>query len=45
MDIGDPFSLKINSPENNKIIYSFLTNFMKESFIKMLRKLYLHIMK
>ena len=45
MDIGDPFSLKINSPENNKIIYSYLNKFYEKNFIKMLQKLYLHIMK
>ena len=32
MDIGDPFSLKINSPENNKIIYSFLNKFYERKF-------------
>lgn len=32
MDIGDPFSLKINSLENNKIIYSFLNKFYERKF-------------
>ena len=32
MDIGDPFSLKINSQENNKIIYSFLNKFYERKF-------------
>ena len=32
MDIGDPFSLKINSPENNKIIYSYLNKFYERKF-------------
>jgi hypothetical protein len=32
MDIGDPFSLKINSPENNKIIYSYLNKFFERKF-------------
>ena len=32
MDIGDPFSLKINSPENNKIIYSYLNKFYEKKF-------------
>ena len=32
MDIGDPFTLKINSPENNKIIYSYLNKFFERKF-------------
>ena len=32
MDIGDPFSLKINSPENNKIVYSYLNKFYEKKF-------------
>ena len=32
MDIGDPFSLKINSPENNKIIYSYLNKYFEKKF-------------
>ena len=32
MDIGDPFSLKIQSPENNKIIYSFLNRFIEKRY-------------
>ena len=32
MDIGDPFSLKINSPENNKIIYSYLNKYYEKKF-------------
>ncbi len=32
MDIGDPFSLKINSPENNKIIYSYLNKYYEQKF-------------
>ena len=32
MDVGDPFSLKINSQENNKIIYSFLNKFYERKF-------------
>ena len=32
MDIGDPFTLKIYSPENNKIIYSYLNKFFERKF-------------
>ena len=32
MDIGDPFTLKINSPENNKIIYSYFNKFFERKF-------------
>ena len=32
MDIGDPFSLKLQSPENNKIIYSFLNRFIEKRY-------------
>jgi len=32
MDIGDPFSLKINSPENNKIIYFYLNKYYEKKF-------------
>ena len=32
MDIGDPFTLKTNSPENNKIIYSYLNKFFERKF-------------
>ncbi len=32
MDIGDPFTLKINSPENNKIIFSYLNQFFERKF-------------
>ena len=32
MDIGDPFTLKLDSPENNKFIYSFLNNFYETKF-------------
>ena len=32
MDVGDPFTLKINSPENNKIIYSYLNKFFERKF-------------
>ncbi len=34
MDIGDPFTLKIYSPENNKIIYSYLNKFFERKFYK-----------
>tara|TARA_B100001093_G_scaffold352946_1_gene337441 strand:- start:417 stop:1640 length:1224 start_codon:yes stop_codon:yes gene_type:complete len=32
MDIGDPFSLKLQSPENNKILYSFLNRFIEKKY-------------
>tara|TARA_B100000609_G_scaffold17340_1_gene12618 strand:- start:4081 stop:5304 length:1224 start_codon:yes stop_codon:yes gene_type:complete len=32
MDIGDPFTLKTNSPENNKFIYSYLNKFYEKKF-------------
>ncbi len=32
MDIGDPFSLKFQSPENNKILYSFLNRFIEKKY-------------
>ncbi len=34
MDIGDPFTLKIYSPENNKLIYSYLNKFFERKFYK-----------
>ena len=34
MDIGDPFTLKTYSPENNKIIYSYLNKFFERKFYK-----------
>ena len=39
MDIGDPFTLKINSPENNKIIYSFLNKIYEKKFYKIASKI------
>ena len=39
MDIGDPFSLKINSPENNKIIYSFLNKYYEKKFYQNAKKI------
>ena len=32
MDIGDPFSLKAQSPENNTILYSFLNRFIEKKY-------------
>jgi len=32
MDIGDPFTLKVQSPENNKILYSFLNRFIEKKY-------------
>jgi len=39
MDIGDPFSLKINSPENNKIIYSYLNKYYEKKFYQNAEKI------
>ena len=39
MDIGDPFTLKINSPENNKFFYSFLNKFYERKFYKIASKI------
>ena len=39
MDIGDPFTLKTNSPENNKIIYSFLNKIYERKFYKIASKI------
>ena len=39
MDIGDPFTLKINSPENNKYFYSFLNKFYERKFYKIASKI------
>ena len=39
MDIGDPFTLKINSPENNKIFYSFLNKIYERKFYKIASKI------
>ena len=32
MDIGDPFSLKKDSPENNKFLYSFINTFFEKKY-------------
>jgi len=39
MDIGDPFTLKINSAENNKIIYSFLNKIYERKFYRIASKI------
>tara|TARA_Y100000589_G_scaffold107359_1_gene101935 strand:- start:295 stop:1518 length:1224 start_codon:yes stop_codon:yes gene_type:complete len=39
MDIGDPFTLKTNSFENNRIIYSFLNKFYERKFYKIASKI------
>ena len=39
MDIGDPFTLKINSPENNKFFYSFINKFYERKFYKIASKI------
>ena len=39
MDIGDPFTLKINSPENNKIIYSYFNKFFERKFYQKASKI------
>ena len=43
MDIGDPFSLKKDSPENNKLFYSFInTRFEKKYYSKSKRIIFTH---
>ena len=39
MDIGDPFTLKINSPENNKFFYSFINKFYERKFYQKASKI------
>ena len=39
MDIGDPFSLKIKSPENNIFIYFYLNKFFERKFYKKASKI------
>ncbi len=39
MDIGDPFTLKTNSLENNRFIYSFLNKFYERKFYKIASKI------
>ena len=39
MDIGDPFSLKTNSPENNKFIYFYLNKFYERKFYQRASKI------
>lgn len=39
MDIGDPFSLKTNSPENNKFIYFYLNKFYERKFYQKASKI------
>tara|TARA_X000000368_G_scaffold71288_1_gene51936 strand:- start:1139 stop:2362 length:1224 start_codon:yes stop_codon:yes gene_type:complete len=40
MDIGDPFSLKVQSPENNKILYSFLNRFIEKKYYNKADKIF-----
>lgn len=39
MDIGDPFSLKINAYENNKYLYKSLNYFVENKFYKLASKI------
>ena len=39
MDIGDPFTLKINSSENNKFIYSYFNKFFERKFYQKASKI------
>ena len=39
MDIGDPFSLKTNSPEKNKFIYFYLNKFYERKFYQRASKI------
>jgi len=40
MDIGDPFSLKMHSTENNKIFYSFLNRFIERKYYNKADKIF-----
>ena len=42
MDIGDPFSLKEQSPENNTILYSFLNRFIEKKILQQSRSDFLY---
>ena len=39
MDIGDPFTLKKDAPENNKILYSFLNKYYENKFYSLANKI------
>tara|TARA_B100000700_G_scaffold293790_1_gene355115 strand:- start:27 stop:1262 length:1236 start_codon:yes stop_codon:yes gene_type:complete len=39
MDIGDPFTLKKDAPENNKILYGFLNKYYENKFYNLASKI------
>ncbi len=39
MDIGDPFTLKKDAPENNRILYGFLNRFYENKFYSLASKI------
>jgi len=39
MDIGDPFTLKKDAPENNKILYGFLNKYYENKFYNLANKI------
>ena len=39
MDIGDPFTLKKDAPENNKILYGFLNKYYEKKFYSLANKI------
>ncbi len=39
MDIGDPFTLKKDAPENNKILYGFLNKYYEKKFYALANKI------
>ena len=41
MDNGDPFTLKKDAPENNKILYGFLNKYFENKFYSLANKIYL----
>ena len=39
MDIGDPFTLKNDAPENNRILYGFLNRYYENKFYSLANKI------
>ena len=39
MDIGDPFTLKKDAPENNKYLYGFLNKYYENKFYSIASKI------
>ena len=39
MDIGDPFALKKDAPENNRILYGFLNRYYENKFYSLASKI------